>query len=64
ETGPASTVHNLLSGLDELNVQPEEVTYVILTHIHLDHAGAAGKLLEYLPVAELIVHPRGAPHLV
>jgi len=64
ETGPASTVQNLLSGLKELDVKPEEVIYVAVSHIHLDHAGAAGTLLRYLPKAKLIVHRRGAPHVV
>ena len=62
ETGPASTVHNLLSSLKELDVKPNEVTYVAVTHIHLDHGGAAGTLLKHLPKAKLIVHRRGAPH--
>ena len=62
ETGPASTVHNLLLGLKELNIRPEEVAYVAVSHIHLDHGGAAGILLKHLPKAKLIVHQRGAPH--
>jgi len=63
ETGPASTVQNLLFGLKELDVKPQEVAYVAVSHIHLDHAGAAGTLLRYLPKAKLIVHRRGAPHV-
>lgn len=63
ETGPASTVMNLLSGLKELEVRPEEVVYVAVSHIHLDHGGGAGILLSNLPKARLIVHKRGAPHL-
>lgn len=63
ETGPASTVQNLISGLKELDVKPEEVAYVAVSHIHLDHGGAAGTLLKYLPKAKLIVHSRGAPHV-
>jgi glyoxylase-like metal-dependent hydrolase (beta-lactamase superfamily II) len=64
ETGPTSTVQNLLSSLKELCVRPEEVTYVAVSHVHLDHAGAAGALLKHLPKAKLIVHQRGAPHAV
>lgn len=64
ETGPASTVQNLLSALTELNVKPEEVAYVAVSHIHLDHSGGAGILLKHLPKAKLIVHSRGAPHVV
>jgi len=62
ETGPASTVQNLLSSLKELDVKLEEVTYVAVSHIHLDHGGAAGILLKHLPKAKLIVHQRGAIH--
>ena len=64
ESGPSSTVQNLLSGLEELNVKPEDVAYVAVSHIHLDHGGGAGILLKHLPRAKLIVHPRGAPHMV
>ena len=63
ETGPTSSVPNLLSGLKELNVNPEDVAYVAVSHIHLDHAGGTGTLLKHLPNARVIVHPRGAPHL-
>jgi glyoxylase-like metal-dependent hydrolase (beta-lactamase superfamily II) len=63
ETGPASTVQNLLSGLKELNVKPENVDYVAVSHIHLDHGGGAGTLFKCLPRAKLIVHQRGAPHI-
>jgi len=63
ETGPASTVQNLLLGLEELGVEPKEVEYVAVTHIHLDHSGGAGKLMKHLPKAKLLVHPRGAPHM-
>ena len=63
ETGPTSSIPNLLSGLNELNVQPESVSYIALTHIHIDHAGGAGTLLKKLPNAKIIVHPKGAPHL-
>ncbi len=63
ETGPTSSVPNLLAGLKELDVRLEEVAYVAVTHIHLDHAGGVGTLLKSLPNARVIVHPAGAPHL-
>jgi glyoxylase-like metal-dependent hydrolase (beta-lactamase superfamily II) len=63
ETGPTSSVPNLLSGLRELNVDLEDVVYVAVSHIHLDHAGGTGTLLKHLPNAKVIVHQRGAPHL-
>lgn len=64
ESGPASSVPNLLSGLKELNVRLEDVRYIAVTHVHLDHGGGAGTLLKYLPNAKVIVHPRGMPHLI
>jgi glyoxylase-like metal-dependent hydrolase (beta-lactamase superfamily II) len=63
ETGPTSSVPNLLFCLKELKVKPEDVVYVAVSHIHLDHGGGVGRLLKYLPKAKVIVHPRGVPHL-
>jgi glyoxylase-like metal-dependent hydrolase (beta-lactamase superfamily II) len=64
ESGPTNSVLNLLSGLKELDVQFEDVEYVAVTHVHLDHGGGAGTLLKFLPNAKVIVHPRGMPHLI
>jgi glyoxylase-like metal-dependent hydrolase (beta-lactamase superfamily II) len=64
ESGPTNSVPNLLSGLKELNVDLGSVEYVAVTHVHLDHGGGAGTLLKHLPNAKVIVHPRGAPHLI
>lgn len=63
ETGPASTVRNMFTALKEMNVKPEEVSYVAVSHVHLDHAGGAGALLKHLPNARIVVHRRGAPHV-
>ena len=63
ETGPTSSVPNLLAGLGKLGVKLEDVTYVAVSHVHLDHGGGAGTLLKSLPNARVIVHQRGAPHL-
>ncbi len=63
EAGPTSSIPKLLSGLRELNVKFEDVAYVAISHIHLDHGGGSGKLLRYLPKAKVIVHQRGMPHL-
>lgn len=63
ETGPTSSIPNLLSGLKELNVKLGDVAYVALTHVHIDHGGGTGTLLKSLPNAKVIVHSKGAPHL-
>lgn len=63
ETGPSPSVPYILKGLEELGYRPEEVRNVIVTHIHLDHAGGAGLLLQSCPEARVVVHPRGARHL-
>jgi glyoxylase-like metal-dependent hydrolase (beta-lactamase superfamily II) len=64
DTGPAPAAPKLLAALDELGVAPEQVDYLFLTHVHLDHAGGAGQLMRALPNARAVLHPRGAPHLV
>lgn len=64
DTGTTHSVPRLLAGLGEVEIAPEQVDFLLLTHVHLDHAGGAGALLEHLPNAMCIVHPRGARHLV
>ena len=64
ESGPTNSIPNLLSGLRDLDVRFEDVEYVAITHVHLDHGGGVGTLLKFLPNAKVIVHPRGMPHLV
>jgi len=61
ECGPGSTAPALASELAGHGLRPRDVTHVLLTHIHLDHAGAAGWLARH--GAQVVVHPRGAPHL-
>jgi glyoxylase-like metal-dependent hydrolase (beta-lactamase superfamily II) len=64
ETGTSLSVPALLRVLAAKGVAREQVEYVIPTHVHLDHAGGAGALLQQLPNARLVVHPRGARHLI
>src|SRR3954452_23571795 len=64
ETGPTTCIENLLRGLKDHGVAPEDIEQVFLTHIHLDHSGASGKLTELLPNATFYVHEVGYPHLV
>ena len=54
----------LLAALDEKGLAPEQVKFVCVTHVHLDHAGGAGELMRHLPNAILVVHPRGERHMV
>ena len=63
DCGPGSTLGNLLDGIRAAGHDPAALTHVILTHVHLDHAGAAGALLRAAPGARLHVHPRGVKHL-
>jgi glyoxylase-like metal-dependent hydrolase (beta-lactamase superfamily II) len=64
DTGPAPAAPKLLAALDELGLAREQVDYLFLTHVHLDHAGGAGQLMRALPNARAVLHPRGAPHLI
>ena len=64
DVGTNSSVPYLLAGLEELGVAREAVDYVLLTHVHLDHAGGAGRLMQELPNARALLHPRGAPHMI
>jgi glyoxylase-like metal-dependent hydrolase (beta-lactamase superfamily II) len=62
ESGPGSTLAGLQAGLAAEGLTPGDVTHVLLTHIHLDHAGAAGWLARQ--GAQIYVHPVGAPHML
>jgi glyoxylase-like metal-dependent hydrolase (beta-lactamase superfamily II) len=64
ETGPSTSLENLIRGLRERGVSPRDVQQVFLTHVHLDHAGAAGHLAGLLPNAVFYVHVIGYRHLV
>ncbi|ABB14261.1 MBL fold metallo-hydrolase [Carboxydothermus hydrogenoformans] len=64
ETGPTPSTKYILEALEVLGIDRERISYVFVTHIHLDHAGGAGNLLRYLPRAYLAVHPRGARHMI
>lgn len=64
DTADNASVPHLLRELARLELAAEQVDYVILTHVHLDHAGGAGQLMATLPAAQLIVHPRGARHMI
>jgi glyoxylase-like metal-dependent hydrolase (beta-lactamase superfamily II) len=62
ECGPKSSVRKVIAGLENAGV--ERLDFIAVTHIHLDHAGAAGTLAHRYPEAKVVVHPEGAPHLI
>ncbi len=64
DTGTRDSVPRVMAALDAVGVAPDAVDWVLLTHVHLDHAGGAGHLMRLLPQARLAVHPRGAPHMI
>jgi glyoxylase-like metal-dependent hydrolase (beta-lactamase superfamily II) len=64
ESGPTNSANVVLEGIKELGFRPEDVDYIILTHIHLDHAGGAGVLVRQMPKAQVIVHHKGARHMI
>jgi glyoxylase-like metal-dependent hydrolase (beta-lactamase superfamily II) len=64
DTGTTHSVPRLLAALAAAGLAPEDADWVIVTHVHLDHAGGAGALMQALPNARLLVHPRGERHMV
>lgn len=64
EVGTNTSTARLLAVLERRGWRPEQVKYVIVTHVHLDHAGGAGSLMSQLPAATLLVHPYGARHMI
>jgi glyoxylase-like metal-dependent hydrolase (beta-lactamase superfamily II) len=64
DTGTHAAVPRLLAALAAQGLEPAAVDWVIATHIHLDHAGGAGLLMQHLPDARLVVHARGARHMI
>jgi len=64
DPGPGSMREPLLASITEAGFDPEDVTHIVATHVHLDHAGAAGSLVSRMPGARVFVHSKGAPHLL
>ena len=64
DPGPGSMLEEQLAAIREAGFDPADVTHVVLTHIHLDHAGMTGSLLHSMPRANVYVHGKGAPHLI
>jgi glyoxylase-like metal-dependent hydrolase (beta-lactamase superfamily II) len=64
DVGTNHSVPRLLAALADKNIAVDAVDYVLLTHVHLDHAGGAGALMQHLPNARAVIHPRGVRHMV
>ena len=64
DCGTSFSTPYVLDSLETCGLSPTDVKYLIITHVHLDHAGGAGHLMKALPEAKLLVHPRGARHMV
>lgn len=64
DTGTTFSIPGVIAVLKEKNLALENVVYIFLTHIHLDHAGGASECMRNFPNAKLVVHPRGARHMV
>nr|WP_320116212.1 MBL fold metallo-hydrolase [uncultured Desulfuromonas sp.] len=62
DPGPLSTIPVLINALRELQV--ESIDYILLTHIHIDHAGGTGELIKYFPKAQVVCHPDGIKHMI
>lgn len=63
ECGPALSIDATIRALSELGLGPDDLAFLVVTHVHLDHAGGAGDLLAAFPQAKVVVSPRGARHL-
>ena len=63
DCGPSSSAPKVIRAIRRLGVNPKEIDYIIASHVHLDHSGGAGTLLESMPRAKVVVHQRGAKHL-
>ncbi|UPG84082.1 MBL fold metallo-hydrolase [Luteibacter aegosomatis] len=64
DSGTTHSVPRFLDAIKAADLRPGDIDWVILTHVHLDHAGGAGELMKHLPHATLAVHPRGARHMI
>ena len=64
DVGTNYSVPRLLDALTQKGIPAEAVDWVMLTHVHLDHAGGSGLLMTHLPNARAVLHPRGARHMI
>jgi len=64
DSGTSHSLPHFLTAIEAADLEPKDIDWLILTHVHLDHAGGAGQLMKHLPYAKLAVHPRGARHMI
>jgi glyoxylase-like metal-dependent hydrolase (beta-lactamase superfamily II) len=64
DTGPATSLETVLKGIKSLGFESEDVDYIIITHIHLDHSGGAGSIIRHMPRAKVVAHYRAVKHLI
>jgi len=64
DPGPGSMLEPLLDAIKQAGFDPQDVTHLLATHVHLDHAGAVGSLVKHMPKAKVYAHSKGAPHLL
>lgn len=64
DSGTTHSLPRFIQAISAAGLEPNDIDWVILTHVHLDHAGGAGQLMKQLPQAKLAVHPRGARHMI
>ncbi|KKM70856.1 hypothetical protein LCGC14_1436520 [marine sediment metagenome] len=64
DPGPSNTTNLLKENLDSLKIGNKDLDYILLTHVHVDHAGGVGKLLNFFPQSKVICHPKGIKHLI
>lgn len=64
DTGTQHSLPRILQAIGDIGAEPSQVRYVMPTHVHLDHAGGTGQLMQACPNATLVVHPKGRPHML
>ena len=64
DPGPGSMIEPLLDAIRQAGFDPQDVTHLLATHVHLDHAGSVGSLVKHMPKAKVYAHSKGVPHLL
>ena len=63
ETGPACSTSELVSGIEAVGIELEDIDFVVPTHIHLDHFGGGGNIMELCQNAKAVIHPKACRHV-